>query len=92
MNTTLATDGSTTSSSRSCWSLSPVDIPGLPQRQASLSARGRRWRQGLCRVPGDPSDPNHPEYDERLEWIGGEFDPEGFDAKEVDAALASLVL
>ena len=37
------------------------------------------------------SDPDHPEYEERLEWVGGEFDPERFDAEDVNAALASLV-
>ena len=34
--------------------LSPVRRPGLPQGQASLSARGRRWHLGLRRVPADP--------------------------------------
>ncbi|MCA1836545.1 MAG: plasmid pRiA4b ORF-3 family protein, partial [Actinobacteria bacterium] len=33
------------------------------------------------------SDPDHPGYEERLEWIGGEFDPEQFDAEDVNAAL-----
>ncbi len=28
-------------------------------------------------------DPNHKEYEEMLEWVGEEFDPEHFDAKEV---------
>jgi len=32
-------------------------------------------------------DPNHPEYDMYLEWIGGEFDPEAFDLDEANAAL-----
>ncbi len=36
------------------------------------------------------NDPDHPEYEERLEWVGGEFDPEEFDAEDVNAALASL--
>ncbi|MFQ5794054.1 MAG: plasmid pRiA4b ORF-3 family protein [Candidatus Bipolaricaulia bacterium] len=27
--------------------------------------------------------PNHEEYEEMLEWLGGEFDPEHFDVKEV---------
>jgi hypothetical protein len=38
------------------------------------------------------SDPDHPEYEERLEWVGGEFDPEEFDVEDVNAALASLAL
>ena len=27
--------------------------------------------------------PNHPEHEERFEWIGGEFNPEHFDVKEI---------
>ncbi|MEI7769191.1 MAG: plasmid pRiA4b ORF-3 family protein [Chloroflexales bacterium] len=33
------------------------------------------------------TDPEHPEHDNLLEWAGGEFDPEGFDLAEIDAAL-----
>lgn len=29
------------------------------------------------------TDPDHEEYQEMLEWVGGEFDPEHFDVKEV---------
>ena len=32
-------------------------------------------------------DPEHPEHEEMLEWIGGEFDPEAFDRDEVNVAL-----
>jgi hypothetical protein len=32
-------------------------------------------------------DPNHPEHEDMLEWIGGEFDPEEFDLDEVNEAL-----
>ena len=32
-------------------------------------------------------DPNHPEHEETLEWIGGEFDPEAFELAEVNQAL-----
>ncbi|MDH7484783.1 MAG: plasmid pRiA4b ORF-3 family protein [Anaerolineae bacterium] len=35
-------------------------------------------------------DPHHPEHDEYLEWIGGEFDPEEFDLDEVNQALRTL--
>ncbi|MBN1582255.1 MAG: plasmid pRiA4b ORF-3 family protein [Anaerolineae bacterium] len=35
-------------------------------------------------------DPGHPEHDDYLEWIGGEFDPERFDLDETDAALQRL--
>jgi hypothetical protein len=32
-------------------------------------------------------DPEHEEYEERLEWLGGEFDAEAFDVAEVNAML-----
>jgi hypothetical protein len=31
--------------------------------------------------------PKHPEYEERLEWLGGEYDPEAFDVAEVNRGL-----
>jgi hypothetical protein len=35
-------------------------------------------------------DPQHEEYDETREWLGGEFDPLEFDLKTVDRSLSSL--
>jgi hypothetical protein len=35
-------------------------------------------------------DPQHPEHEEMLEWVGGEFDPEAFDRDEVNIALQNL--
>ena len=35
-------------------------------------------------------DPDHEEHDEYLEWVGGEFDPQGFDLEEVNQALRAL--
>jgi hypothetical protein len=35
-------------------------------------------------------DPQHPEHEEMLEWVGGEFDPDVFDLDEVNTALHSL--
>ena len=35
-------------------------------------------------------DPNHPEHEEYLDWIGGNFDPEQFDLDEVNDILRSL--
>jgi hypothetical protein len=36
------------------------------------------------------ADPEHPEHEELLEWVGGEFDPEQFDLAEANAALHPL--
>jgi len=33
------------------------------------------------------SDPNHEEYEERMEWLGEEFDPESFDVERVNRVL-----
>lgn len=32
-------------------------------------------------------DPSHPEYEERLEWLEGKFDPEGVDLEEINELL-----
>ena len=34
------------------------------------------------------SDPKHPEYEDMLEWLGGEFDPEEFDLEGINGDLA----
>ncbi len=36
------------------------------------------------------ADPSHPEHDEYLEWIGGEFDPEVFDMKGINEKLRAI--
>jgi hypothetical protein len=33
------------------------------------------------------ADPSHPEHDENMEWVGGDFDPERFDVAEVNYLL-----
>ncbi len=33
-------------------------------------------------------EPSHPEHEEMLEWLGGEFDPEHFDMEETNRILA----
>jgi len=38
----------------------------------------------LLEAVGDPS---HPEHEELLEWVGGEYDPEAFDLNEVNEEL-----
>jgi hypothetical protein len=35
-------------------------------------------------------DPDHPEHEGLLEWVGGEFDPEAFDLDDVNAELESM--
>lgn len=35
-------------------------------------------------------DPSHPEHRALLEWVGGSFDPEAFDRRAVNEALAHL--
>ncbi len=34
--------------------------------------------------------PDHPEHEEMLEWVGGDFDPEAFDLDEVNEELEHL--
>jgi Plasmid pRiA4b ORF-3-like protein len=34
--------------------------------------------------------PEHPEYEERLEWVGETFDPEKFDVGEINQVLAAI--
>ena len=35
-------------------------------------------------------DVNHPEHDDMLEWIGGEFDPEEFDIESINKELGHI--
>jgi hypothetical protein len=35
-------------------------------------------------------DPEHPEHDEYLDWIGGDFDPEAFDIEGINQALEAV--
>jgi len=35
-------------------------------------------------------DPQHPEHEEMVEWVGGEFDPDAFDLDEVNRELQRL--
>ncbi len=36
------------------------------------------------------SDPGNPDYENMLEWVGGEFDPEAFSIEEVNGRLSNL--
>jgi hypothetical protein len=53
----------------------PEDVGGIPGYENFLQAL---------------ADPNHPEHDEYLEWIGGSFDPEKFDPDEVNQLLRAM--
>lgn len=55
----------------------PEDVGGVPGYENFLEAI---------------RDPRHPEHEEMLEWIGGAFDPEEFDAKACETELAALKL
>lgn len=73
-------------------------LPPDPQQQLPLCIKGKRacppedvggvWGYGdfLDAI----RDPNHPEHDDMVEWIGGDFDPEAFDLEEVNPLLRSL--
>jgi len=50
----------------------PEDIGGVPGYEMFLQAI---------------ADPSHPEYEDMLEWIGGDFDPEQFNLLEVNNLL-----
>ncbi len=36
------------------------------------------------------ADPKHPEHEDMLDWVGGEFDPEAFSLEEVNGLLAEI--
>ena len=53
----------------------PEDVGGIPGYESFLQAL---------------NDPNHPEHDDLLEWIGGTFDPEAFDITVTNQKLSRL--
>jgi len=53
----------------------PEDVGGIPGYENFLQAI---------------NSPDHPEHDEYLEWIGGDFDPEAFNVDEVNQRLRRL--
>ena len=34
------------------------------------------------------SNPKHPDYEDNLDWLGGPFDPEEFDADSIGKAIS----
>jgi hypothetical protein len=55
----------------------PEDVGGVPGYEEFLQSIG---------------DPNHEQYGESLLWVGGAFDPEGFDLNAVNRALRRVRL
>jgi hypothetical protein len=50
----------------------PEDVGGIPRYEDFLWAL---------------NNPNHPEHEEFLEWVGGPFDPDAFDVDEINHLL-----
>lgn len=64
----------------------PVCLAG--KRSAPPEDCGGIWGyQDFLAAIGDPK---HPEHEEMLEWVGGDFDPEAFDLDEVNQGLREL--
>lgn len=60
----------------------------LPQHHAGVLAE---WEGDFALTERTSfNDPNHPEHDDMLEWIGGAFDPEAFDITKTNQRLSRL--
>lgn len=51
--------------------------------------RGAPGYQGLCQALADP---DHPERNDMLIWLGGEFDPAAFDLAKANQRLQRIKL
>jgi hypothetical protein len=73
-------------------------IGGDSGREPPLCLGGRRHRPpedcggppGYAEFLRAIRDPRHPEHEAKLEWMGGDFDPEEFDIAAANRALAGL--
>jgi hypothetical protein len=73
-------------------------LPPEPGQQVPVCIKGKRacppedvggiW--GYYMFLEAIQDPDHPEHEGYLEWVGGEFDPEAFDLDEANEALRGL--
>jgi len=73
-------------------------LPAEPRKRYPLCIVGRRacppedcggiW--GYAELLEVIQDPEHEDHEEMLEWLGGSFDPEAFDLKEVNEVLEGL--
>jgi hypothetical protein len=61
----------------------PVCLTG--KRSGPLEDCGGPW--GYMELLDILEDPNHPEFEERMEWIEEDFDPEMFDINEINGRL-----
>lgn len=71
-------------------SLTPDDITQLPiclegERACPPENSGGIW--GYNEILERLSDPEDPEYEDLIEWVGGDFDPERFDLKAINQQL-----
>jgi hypothetical protein len=72
----------------------------IPQGGVAICTAGKRsgppedcggiW--GYANLLEALADPAHEEHEELLEWVGGSFDPEGFDQEAVNAVLDRIAL
>lgn len=74
-----------------------IEVPQKELRYPVCLAGERRCPPEDCGGPGGYAelleamrDPNHPQHDDMLEWIGGAFDPEAFDLAAVNRKLKLL--
>jgi hypothetical protein len=44
---------------------------------------------GYANLVAAVADPDHPEHDDLLAWVGGSFDPEAFDMERADAGVVA---
>lgn len=73
-------------------------LPLEPDMQYPICIKGKRaCPPEDCGGPGGYfenlqilQDPNHPEHDETLKWVGGSFDPEAFDLDEINRLLEKI--
>jgi hypothetical protein len=64
----------------------PVCLKG--KRACPPEDCGGPW--GYAELLAILADPKHPEYDERCEWLIGDFDPECFDPDSINEELATI--
>jgi hypothetical protein len=64
----------------------PICIAG--KRSGPPEDCGGPW--GYMELLDVLNDPNDPEHEDRVEWVGGDFDSELFDTEEISVRLRSI--